>query len=118
MNRWPNRRGESCAKAQRCGRCLLFSGPLTKADVRRRRSVIHVLRHTFASLLLQRGESLMYVKEQMGHGSIQVTADVYGHLVPGGNRGAVDRLDERPSARVAKSLQSTEPTPLSRPPER
>jgi hypothetical protein len=30
----------------------------------------------------------------MGHASIQITADVYGHLVPGGNREAVDRLDD------------------------
>ena len=67
-----------------------------KAEVRRRRSIVHILRHTFASSLLQQGESLMYVKEQMGHSSIQITADVYGHLVPGGNRGAVDRLDECP----------------------
>ena len=66
---------------------------VTKAEVRRRRSVVHVLRHTFASLLIQQGESLTYVKEQMGHASIQVTADIYGHLVPGGNRSAVDRLD-------------------------
>lgn len=31
--------------------------------------------------------------EQMGHASIQITVDIYGHLVPGGNRAAVDRLD-------------------------
>jgi integrase len=30
----------------------------------------------------------------MGHRSIQVTVDIYGHLVPGGNRAAVDRLDD------------------------
>lgn len=30
----------------------------------------------------------------MGHHSIQVTADIYGHLVPGGNRAEVDRLDD------------------------
>lgn len=64
-----------------------------KAEVRRRRSIVHVLRHTFGSLLIQQGESLAYVKEQMGHASIQITVDVYGHLVPGGNRSAVDRLD-------------------------
>jgi hypothetical protein len=29
----------------------------------------------------------------MGHHSIKVTVDIYGHLVPGANRGAVDRLD-------------------------
>ncbi len=30
----------------------------------------------------------------MGHSSIQVTVDLYGHLIPGGNKQAVDRLDE------------------------
>ena len=30
----------------------------------------------------------------MGHKSIQITVDIYGHLVPGGNRAAVDRLDD------------------------
>ncbi len=54
----------------------------------------HDLRHTFASLLLQNGESPAYVKEQMGHSSIQVTVDIYGHLIPGANRQAVDRLDD------------------------
>jgi len=53
----------------------------------------HELRHTFASLLLQQGESATYVKEQMGHSSIQITVDCYGHLIPGGNKQAVDRLD-------------------------
>ena len=63
------------------------------AEVRQRRSIVHVLRHTFGSLLIQQGEPLTYVKEQLGHASIQVTVDVYGHLLPGGNRSAVDRLD-------------------------
>lgn len=29
----------------------------------------------------------------MGHSSILVTVDQYGHLIPGGNTQAVDRLD-------------------------
>jgi hypothetical protein len=39
-----------------------------------------------SSLLLQNGESPVYVKEQMGHSSVQVTVDCYGHLIPGGNK--------------------------------
>jgi integrase len=62
-------------------------------DAKMRRIRFHDLRHTFASLLLQNGESLTYVKDQMGHSSINVTVDIYGHLVPGGNRAAVDKLD-------------------------
>jgi Protein of unknown function (DUF3987) len=37
-------------------------------------------------------ESLPYVKDQLGHSSIKMTVDVYGHLVPGANRQAVNRL--------------------------
>jgi len=69
----------------------VFNRVLVAAGLRRVR--FHDLRHTFASLLLQNGESLTYVKDQMGHSSIQVTVDIYGHLVPGGNRAAVDKLD-------------------------
>jgi integrase len=54
----------------------------------------HALRHTYASLLIQNGESLAYVRDQLGHSSIKITVDTYGHLAPGGNKAAVDRLDE------------------------
>ena len=80
-----------------------YSRILKKAELRHRR--IHDLRHTFASLLIQQGESLVYVKEQMGHASIQITVDIYGHLVPGGNRAAVDRLDDQ-SESVAQPLHT------------
>jgi len=69
-----------------------FYRVLTAAGLRRIR--FHDLRHTFASLLIQQGESLAYVRDQLGHASIQITVDTYGHLVPGGNRAAVDRLDD------------------------
>ena len=48
---------------------------------------------TFGSLLIQGGASLAYVKEQMGHSSIQVTVDIYGHLIPGADISCVDQLD-------------------------
>lgn len=65
----------------------------------------HALRHSFASLPLQNGESLTYVKEQMGHSSINVTVDIYGHLVSGGNRQAVDKLDDRLPVPAQKTAQ-------------
>jgi integrase len=84
----------------------VFHKLLAKAGLRRVR--FHDLRHTFASRLLQNAESLVYVKDQMGHHSIQVTVDIYGHLVPGSNRAAVNRLDEdlqpRPSATPAQPI--------------
>lgn len=70
----------------------VFYKCLAKAGLRRIR--FHDLRHTYASLLISQGESLAYVKEQMGHHSIQVTVDTYGHLIPGSNRQAVDKLDD------------------------
>jgi len=70
----------------------VFYKVLEKSGLRRVR--FHDLRHTYASLLLQQGESPAYVKEQLGHASIQTTVDVYGHLIPGANRQAVDRLDD------------------------
>jgi integrase len=61
---------------------------------------IHDLRHTYASLLIAQGESLAYVRDQISHHSIKVTVDTYGHLVPGGNKAAVDRLDDAPAATI------------------
>ena len=73
----------------------VFYRLMERAELRRIR--FHDLRHTFASLLIQQGESPVYVQEQLGHSSIQVTVDVYGHLIPGANRDAVDRLDAHPT---------------------
>jgi integrase len=70
----------------------VFYKALAKGGMRRIR--IHDLRHTFASMLIQNGENLAYVKDQLGHHSIQITVDIYGHLVPGANRQAVAKLDD------------------------
>jgi integrase len=59
-----------------------------------RRIRFHDMRHTFASWLIANGESQVYVKEQLGHLSIQITVDAYGHLIPGANRKAVNALDD------------------------
>ncbi len=86
---------------------LQFFKLLKRAGVRQVR--FHELRHSFASLLLQNGESPVYVKDQMGHSSIQVTVDLYGHLIPGGNTQAVDRLDT--PMLTANSATSAQPAP-------
>jgi integrase len=70
----------------------MLSTCLKKAGVRS--VTFHQLRHSFCSWMIQNGESLVYVKDQAGHSSIKVTVDVYGKLVPGENRDAMDRLGE------------------------
>jgi len=65
---------------------------LDKAGVRYRN--FHNIRHTFVVRLLEKNESLAYIKDQCGHSSIQVTVDIYGHLIPGSNKRAVDSLDD------------------------
>ncbi len=69
----------------------VFKPLLSRAGLRRIR--FHDLRHTFGSLLIQVGAPLAYVRDQMGHSSIQVTVDIYGHLIPGANVSFVDQLD-------------------------
>jgi len=54
----------------------------------------HCFRHTYASLLLQQGESPEYVRRQLGHSSIVLTTNTYGQWLPAGNRAAVNRLDD------------------------
>ncbi|MGW2863100.1 tyrosine-type recombinase/integrase [Streptomyces cinnamoneus] len=43
----------------------------------------HSLRHFFASTALANGIPIHEVSRWLGHKSIKITADVYGHLVPG-----------------------------------
>ena len=54
----------------------------------------HDLRHFFASQLIAQGESPAHVRDQMGHSSIKVTFDTYGHLFPGAGREAASRFDD------------------------
>jgi integrase len=70
----------------------IFKKVLLKAGIRDMK--FHSIRHTFASHLLSDGVSPVYVKEQLGHTSIQMTVDNYGRWIPNQNRDAVNRLDK------------------------
>jgi integrase len=52
----------------------------------------HGLRHTYASLLIDQGEYPKYIQAQLGHSSINMTMDTYGHLMERVNRQAASRL--------------------------
>ncbi|MGH2659347.1 MAG: tyrosine-type recombinase/integrase, partial [Actinomycetota bacterium] len=63
---------------------------------------IHDLRHTCAALLIARGAHPKAIQAHLGHSSIQVTLDIYGHLFPD----EMDRLAEQlDAAHVASSRQ-------------
>ncbi len=68
---------------------------------------IHDLRHTFASQLLQDGASLAYVRDQLGHSSISVTADLYGHLQPSENIAWVDLVDSKNKSATKRNPRAT-----------
>jgi site-specific recombinase XerD len=71
----------------------------------------HALRHTSASVLIQNGESLVYVKDQLGDHSIKITVDMYGHLIPGANKAAVDRLNDA-TGRNPHTTRGLTPSPV------
>lgn len=60
----------------------------------------HDLRHSYASILLMANKSPAYVKEQLGHSSIMMTVDIYGHWIPGKGR---EGLEEALLGSVRKS---------------
>jgi len=55
---------------------------------------MHTLRHTAASVMIEAGVPLKTVSEILGHASIQVTGDIYGHVSTDGARTAMDRLSK------------------------
>jgi integrase len=43
---------------------------------------LHTLRHSAASVMLTRGVPLKVVSDILGHSSIAITGDIYGHVSP------------------------------------
>lgn len=85
---FPNEAGKPLAPIAMVRR--KFEPALKKANISRIR--FHDLRHTYASLLIDQGELPKYIQAQMGHSSITVTMDTYGHLMDNVNKDAAIRL--------------------------
>ncbi len=69
----------------------IFWPTLSRAGLRRVR--LHDLRHSYAAILISRNVPLKVIQRQMGHSSIQVTADTYGHLLPESESAAATELE-------------------------
>ena len=63
----------------------------------------HDLRHTCASHLIAIGAHPKYIQAQLGHSTIAVTFDVYGHLFK--NERFMDRLDHTPDHSSSPTTQ-------------
>jgi integrase len=66
----------------------------------------HDLRHTAASLMLNHGVQAFIVSRRLGHSTVQITMDLYGHILPGAQQQAADLMGElvRP-IRVDKNVE-------------
>jgi integrase len=53
---------------------------------------VHSFRHTFARIALEHGAELTWVQKQLGHSSITLTRDTYGHWSRSAEKVAAERL--------------------------
>lgn len=86
---FPNRNGKPLNNGHLLSRN--FKPALKEAGLPKIR--FHDLRHTYASLLIEQGENIKYIQNQLGHSSPTVTLDVYAHLMKPVNQEAALRLE-------------------------
>jgi integrase len=72
----------------------------------------HDLRHTCASLLLLAGVNPKVVSERLGHASVEITLDIYSHLLPTIQEAAIAKLEavlNPPPAENGSTLAAGQP---------
>lgn len=67
-----------------------FHKLLEKGGVRKCR--FHDLRHSFASVLINQGESMKIIQELLGHSTITTTMDIYSHVAQETKKQSVEAL--------------------------
>jgi len=83
---FPDRQGRPMTYFQRISQLydpIMFEAGLTKVveGATKHLRSLHATRHTTASIWIEMGFSAKRVQKLMGHSSIQVTFDLYGHLI-------------------------------------
>ena len=78
---------------------------------------LHEARHTYASLMIHAGVNAKALSTFMGHATIAVTLDLYGHLMPGSEDQAATLLDaylarEVGGQTVAQTVAHAEKVPV------
>lgn len=71
---------------------------------------LHECRHTYASLMIAAGVNAKALSTYMGHFSISVTLDLYGHLMPGNEDEAAGMLDAYLSRAAEEAARTVAPT--------
>jgi len=54
----------------------------------------HDLRHTYATLRVAKGDSIVDISNQLGHHDLGFTLKAYAHWLPGEHKSQVDELDD------------------------
>ncbi len=55
---------------------------------------VHAMRHTFATRALESGMKPIVVSRLLGHASIQITMDIYGHVIPDFAEQELEKMEE------------------------
>jgi integrase len=69
----------------------------------------HECRHTFASMMIDAGVNPKVIQKCMGHSSIKVTFDTYGHLMPDGLEQVREKVDVYLRRAIARAEAAADP---------